>query len=347
MATKPSTSTTPMNVPTPSTKHMVANAAKVIMEYTDGLQFNNNAVYWWKAVDVVWGQLWHVEAVVGDLPASFIMPTYIIAVDCFMVSPETLQKSKTWPPWDNIYHAQDQDVQDHPWFKLQKPVVTEAMITMEMPTMDKGKGDKNQEDVLHPEQGWTDTTVDTNSNGGAGPSTTVVDLTAPDGFSAVEDAIQCNQCARQGQVWSEAQCSTARHAWSPSQVPSEAAPPVTPWPTKQWKSSSTHPTPGPSKAKVAQMEWPSWKNFEVYIKLPPWMPKSKLHDTSITSTIAVSAMNPPTTPTGTATTTITYQECLEDVEEDMFLLKWDYIKMKLELDETHQEVEILECLWSH
>ncbi|KAL4070194.1 hypothetical protein V8B97DRAFT_1917898 [Scleroderma yunnanense] len=295
MATEPSTSTTPMNVPIPSAKHMVANAAK--------------------AVDVVWGQLWHVEAVVGDLPASFIMPTYIIAVDCFMVSPETLQKSKTWPPWDNIHHAQDQDVQDHPWFKLQEPVVTEAKITTEMPTVDKG--DKNQEDVLHPEWGWTNSwqlkpdsghgcsrkqqskqiksaaTVDTNSNGGAGLSTTVADPTAPDSFSAVEDATQCDWCARQGQ------------------------------------------------AKVAQMEWPSQKNFEVYIQPPAWMLKSKLYDASIMSTIAMSAMHPPTTPTGTMTTTVTYQEHLEDVEEDMFLLKQDYVKMKLELGETHQEVETL------
>ncbi|KAL4075266.1 hypothetical protein V8B97DRAFT_2004819 [Scleroderma yunnanense] len=185
-----------------------------------------------------------------------------------------------------------------------------------MPTMDKGKGkvvdvemeaniegnssmqikfnagDKNQEDVLHPEQGWTNSwqlkpdpghghsrqqqskqiksaaSVDTNSNGGAGLSTTVADLTAPDGFSAIEDATQY---------------------------------------------------------------------FEVYIQLLAWMLKSKLHDASIMSTIAVSAMDPPTTPTGTVTTAMTYQECLEDVEEDVFLLKWDYVKMKSELDETCQK----------
>ncbi|KAL4065112.1 hypothetical protein J3A83DRAFT_4190547 [Scleroderma citrinum] len=273
MATEPFTSTTPMNVPTPSTKHMVANAAKVIMEYTDGLQFNNNAVYWQKAVDVVWGQL-HVEAVVGDLPASFVMPTYIIAVDCFMGKGKVVD--------------------------VEMEANIEGNSSMQIKF---NAGDKNQEDVLHPEQGWTNSwqlkpdpghghsrqqqskqiksaaSVDTNSNGGAGLSTTVADLTAPDGFSAIEDATQCDLCARQGWV------------------------------------------------KVAQMEWPSQKNFEVYIQLLAWMLKSKLHDASIMSTIAVSAMDPPTTPTGTVTTAMTYQECLEDVEEDVFLLKWDYVKV--------------------
>ncbi|KAL4073008.1 hypothetical protein V8B97DRAFT_2037399 [Scleroderma yunnanense] len=74
------------------------------------------------------------------------------------------------------------------------------------------------------------------------------------------------------------------------------------------------------------------------------MPKSELCDASITSTIAMSAMNLPTTPTSTVTTAMTYCECLEDVKEDMFLLKWNYIKMKSELDETCQEVETLQVL---
>ncbi|KAL4073037.1 hypothetical protein V8B97DRAFT_2037674 [Scleroderma yunnanense] len=330
MATEPSTSITPLNTTTPSTEHVVSNAAQVIIQYTDGLQFNNNVVYWQKAVDVVWGQL-HVEAVVGDLPACFIMSTYIIAVNCFM-------------------------------FKLWELAVTEAMVTMELPLMDKdkgkavdveiepniegnssmqirfniavvpyttnlGPGDKNQGGV-HAEQGWIYSCPSTQ------PSPTVADPTASDGFNAIDDATQCNQCATQDRVQSEAQCNTARHAWSPSQVPSQAAPLVT----------LTHPTSGPSKVKVAQMEWSSQKNFEVYIQLPAWMPKSKLCDASITSTIVMSAINPPTTPTSTVTTAMTYCECLEDVKEDMFLLKWDYIKMKSELDETCQEVETLQVL---
>ena len=52
------------------------------------------------------------------------MPIHLITADAFMVSPESLQKSWSWPPWECIQHAKENNVEDHPWFKLQEPVKT-------------------------------------------------------------------------------------------------------------------------------------------------------------------------------------------------------------------------------
>ena len=49
------------------------------------------------------------------------MPIHLIAADAYMVGPKSIQKSQKWPPWECIQHAKENNVKDHPWFKLQKP----------------------------------------------------------------------------------------------------------------------------------------------------------------------------------------------------------------------------------
>ena len=67
------------------------------------------------------------------------MPIHLIAADAFMVSPESLQKSWKWPPWECIQCAKEIDVKDHPWFKLWEPSFL-VLTTGSPPLVSKKKG---------------------------------------------------------------------------------------------------------------------------------------------------------------------------------------------------------------
>ncbi|KIM56231.1 hypothetical protein SCLCIDRAFT_29770 [Scleroderma citrinum Foug A] len=98
-------------------ERVVANAAQKITTYMDGLQ-NSDRIYWWRVVNIVWTQLKLVEAVVDDLPAGFIMPTHVMALQRFMPEPKLVCQTKKWPTWDLIRNATDAEFCDHPWYKL-------------------------------------------------------------------------------------------------------------------------------------------------------------------------------------------------------------------------------------
>ncbi|KIM55630.1 hypothetical protein SCLCIDRAFT_30180 [Scleroderma citrinum Foug A] len=84
------------------TEHIVAHVAQQLTSYTDSLSRSGNPDYWWKVVDVVWHELTLVRGVVNHLPAGFVMPTHLIAMDHFMTDPVTVRKTKKWPPWDEV-----------------------------------------------------------------------------------------------------------------------------------------------------------------------------------------------------------------------------------------------------
>ena len=67
------------------------------------------------------------------------MPIHLITADAFMVSPESLQKSWKWPPWEHIQHAKENNIKDHPWFKLQEPSFP-VLTTGSPPPVPKQKG---------------------------------------------------------------------------------------------------------------------------------------------------------------------------------------------------------------
>ena len=69
-----------------------------------------------------------------------------------------------------------------------------------------------------------------------------------------------NKLHGKSQVHSEESRSSSCRPRSPSRVPSEVVPPVTPRPAKRRRSSSTNPTPGPSKVKAGADERSSWKS---------------------------------------------------------------------------------------
>ena len=60
----------------------------------------------------------------------------------------------------------------------------------------------------------------------------------------------------QSHMKSDASWSTGCQHWLPSRVPVKVAPPTTGRPAKRQRSSSTHPTPGPSKAKGGKPSTP-------------------------------------------------------------------------------------------
>ena len=70
-----------------------------------------------------------------DLPASFVMPTSLMAMDQFMLDPDMVHKTKEWPKWDVIRNSKDEDFVDHPWYKI-RDQVPEGRVH------DKGKGQK-------------------------------------------------------------------------------------------------------------------------------------------------------------------------------------------------------------
>jgi len=78
----------------------------------------------------------------------------------------------------------------------------------------------------------------------------------------------------------------------------------------------------------------SLNRFEVYIQTPSLLPKSKSRDTSVASTCAASATDPPMTPSAVATSSMTEGERLQDVEEEVFLLKKDIARMKEDTEEN-------------
>ncbi|KIM61906.1 hypothetical protein SCLCIDRAFT_25383 [Scleroderma citrinum Foug A] len=120
-------------------KGVIANAAKVITQYTNGLKQHNNLEYWNKTTQVVWDELQKVKLVVANLPVGFVMLIHLITADSFMVSPESLQKSQKWPPWEHIRCAKENNVEDHPWFKLQEPSFL-VLTTSSPPPVPKKKG---------------------------------------------------------------------------------------------------------------------------------------------------------------------------------------------------------------
>ena len=61
------------------------------------------------------------------MPAGFAIPIHVIAADAFMVSPDSLLEVKKWPPWERIRQAKDKDVEDHPWYNLWEPAVSESV----------------------------------------------------------------------------------------------------------------------------------------------------------------------------------------------------------------------------
>ena len=71
------------------------------------------------------------------------MPIHLIAADAFMVSPKSLQKSQKWPSWECIQCAKENNVEDHPWFKLWEPsflVLTTSSPPLVPKKKEKGKG---------------------------------------------------------------------------------------------------------------------------------------------------------------------------------------------------------------
>ncbi|KIM69294.1 hypothetical protein SCLCIDRAFT_19901 [Scleroderma citrinum Foug A] len=101
-----------------NSERVVAHAAQQLTTYTNGLCNNVDVQYWWKVVDVVWDELTLVRGVAKDLPASFVMPTSLMATDRFMLDPAMVHKTKEWPKWDVIRNSKDEDFVDHPWYKI-------------------------------------------------------------------------------------------------------------------------------------------------------------------------------------------------------------------------------------
>ena len=68
-----------------------------------------------------------------DLPAGYVMPTYLMATDQFMPDCVMVHKMKEWPKWDIIRNAKVSDFIDHPWYKIWDQVPKGGVC-------DKGKG---------------------------------------------------------------------------------------------------------------------------------------------------------------------------------------------------------------
>ncbi|KIM60366.1 hypothetical protein SCLCIDRAFT_26701 [Scleroderma citrinum Foug A] len=454
---------------------VVAHAAKVITQYTNGLKQHNNLEYWNKTTQVVWDELQKVKLVVADLLVGFVMPIHLIAADAFM----------------------EINVEDHPWFKLREPLFPVPTTGSPPPVpkkKGKGKGKakavdtkkdmdgavQGKDQVARPVvrgrsrsqapsvgpakkkgkeravkiqvEGKINGVNDDKETGGGevrgqsqtrqvGPSKkgkekatsvevekertkdveqaskqksseetksqqcsekiasaevpkhsdqTNTSFLAPVGFGPVRPEESCDRCRRAGktclvkkgmaclhchnmkmkctltdklhgksQVQSEESQSSSHQPRSPSRVPSEVVPPVTPRPAKHRRSSSMNPTPGPSKVKAGADERSSRKIVEVYIDHPPWMPTSKSQDVSLAPTLAASMTDPPTTPSSVETSSMTNGDMLEDqvsclkkdmvkmkedTDQDILLLKHDNARMKVELEQNREELETLQAL---
>ncbi|KIM62626.1 hypothetical protein SCLCIDRAFT_24915 [Scleroderma citrinum Foug A] len=101
-------------------EEVVAKSTEIIQGRIDGLCETRNKVIWTEAVVTIWAQVRHVENVLQDLPAGFIIPTIIVAADQFVQAPEVILSTGKWPHIPDIINATDYNIRNHRWFQLEK-----------------------------------------------------------------------------------------------------------------------------------------------------------------------------------------------------------------------------------
>ncbi|KIM51195.1 hypothetical protein SCLCIDRAFT_33641 [Scleroderma citrinum Foug A] len=268
-----------------NSEHVVAHAAQQLTTYTDGLCNNVDVWCWWKVVDVVWHELTLVRGVAKDLPASFVMPTSLMATDQFMLDPDTVHKTKEWPKWDVIRNSKDEDFVDHPWYKI-RDQVPEGRVCMpdtvgtEPVDARMDDGESVQGETSH---GRTDShavdglstqgraksrrrsksvkstaTVDSD-DGAPATSSTHTDDRSPsaEGFVPAPDDARCSQCSRANRaclVKSGQACWSCHHAKTGCSVSGHGRGRSRSWAPQHRRRSAS---PGPAEAHPPNTPWAS------------------------------------------------------------------------------------------
>ncbi|KIM65651.1 hypothetical protein SCLCIDRAFT_22548 [Scleroderma citrinum Foug A] len=312
-------------------EEVVAESAEIIQGLIDGLRSQRDKDRWMVAVTTIWEQVCHVEKVLQDLPAGFIIPTIIVAADQYVQHPDIIPATGKWPHIPHIINTMDHDICNHPWFQLVKSekkvdkgkgkaveVLRENTVagssgTMAMERVPKERVVMPSPGMSHAEAAVAVKVKVASPENRSRPN--IRDMLIPDpGYEWVEYEDCCEKASSRSQ--SQAPRKSAPRQQSPS-----TRSPVNP--PKPWQPRSQRKTPAPLLQVKRQI-------FDgVLIDHPAWRRKTS-GTASPSPTATSSGTNPPTTPVDS---THTWNE--QDLEEEISRLRQKQTEMEQRVNATN------------